>query len=185
MPSSFLSSIIPGFDENAGTSSDVIKQLLTGNVNPGSSQIAGATFGAQNGLGVGSGLSNHVSYDLYNQQAAGRKQQGIDDLLKLIGGISSPTLENQGQQYGFDQSLNNLGQRQHEFNTDQNNINSDRYFRNVRQQQQDAASHPPDLGYDPRGFALHDYYQQHSPFLGDASSGYQDSPRTSYGARGF
>lgn len=127
----FLSKLIPGFGNLNSSTSDVIKNLLTGNPNPGTAQNAAATFGAANGQGAGAGITQRFGYDLYNQQADARRQTGIKDLLDYINGISSPTLANQGQEIGQSEFNQNLGQRQLE-NT-QNQANSERdFFENKR-----------------------------------------------------
>lgn len=114
--SNYLSKIIPNFDENSGTASSIIKNLLSGQPNPGTVQNAAATFGVQNGLGSGSGITQRFGADLYGQQADARRQTGLSDLSLLIGSISSPTLEDQGQNLQNQQFNQNLNQNASEFN---------------------------------------------------------------------
>lgn len=122
--SDFLNGIIPNFSGLATKSSSVINNLLNGTPNPGTAQNAAATFGATNGLGTGSGIANRFGYDLFGQQGAQRQQQGLSDLSGLIGSISNPTLENQGQNLQNEQFNANLGQNEAEFNASQANENN-------------------------------------------------------------
>jgi hypothetical protein len=114
--SDFLNGIIPGFSNLNSKSSSVINNLLNGTPNPGTAQNAAATFGTQNGQGPGSGVANRFGYDLYNQQGAQRQQEGMGDLSNLIGSISSPTLQNQGQNLQNQQFGAQLTQSGNEFN---------------------------------------------------------------------
>lgn len=114
--SNYLDKIIPNFSGNASHAGSIIDNLLNGSANIGTAQNAAATFGAQNGLGNNSGLSNHVGYDFLNQQGAQRQQTGLSDLSSLIGSISSPTLEDQGQNLQNQQFNQNLNQNASEFN---------------------------------------------------------------------
>lgn len=122
--SDFLSTLIPGFSGLSNKSSSVISNLLNGTPNAGTAQNAAATFGATNGLGTGSGIANRFGYDLYGQQGAQRQQQGLSSLNNLIGSISQPTLENQGQNQQNQQFYSNLNQQAGEFNTSQQNENN-------------------------------------------------------------
>lgn len=114
--SNYLSQIIPSFGANSSRAGDIINNLLNGTPNPGTAQNAAATFGVQNGLGSGSGITQRTGYDLYNQQGAQRQQTGLSDLSSLIGSISSPTLEDQGQNLQNQQFNQNLNQNASEFN---------------------------------------------------------------------
>ena len=122
--SDFLNNIIPNFGNLNSKSSSVINNLLNGTPNAGTTQNAAATFGATNGLGTGSGIGNRFGYDLYQQQGAQRQSQGLDALSKLIGSVSQPTLENQGQNQQNQQFYSNLNQQAGEFNTSQANENN-------------------------------------------------------------
>jgi hypothetical protein len=122
--SDFLNQLIPGFQNLNSKSSDVINHLLNGTPNPGTAQNAAATFGAQNGLGTGSGVTNRYGYDLYNQQGDQRQKEGLGALSGLISSIAQPTLENQGQNQQNQQFYSNLGQQAGEFNASQANENN-------------------------------------------------------------
>lgn len=114
--SNYLSQIIPSFGANSSHAGDIISNLLNGTPNAATAQNAGATFGAQNGQGVGSGIANRYSYDLYNTQGAQRQQTGLSDLSSLIGSIASPTLQDQGQNLQNQQFNQSLNQNANEFN---------------------------------------------------------------------
>lgn len=75
-------------------------------------------------MGTGSGIANRFGYDLYQQQGTQRQQQGLSGLMELIGSISQPTLENQGQNQQNQQFNQNLNQNAAEFNTSQQNENN-------------------------------------------------------------
>lgn len=114
--SNYLDKIIPNFSGNSSHAGDIISNLLNGTPNSGTVQNAAATFGAENGLGTGSGVTQRYGYDLYNQQGAQRQQTGLSDLSSLISSISSPTLEDQGQNLQNQQFNQNLNQNASEFN---------------------------------------------------------------------
>lgn len=114
--SNYLDQIIPGFSGNSSHAGDIISNLLNGSPNPSTAQNAAATFGAQNGQGVGSGITNRFGYDLYGQQGAQRRQAGLSDLSSLIGSIASPTLQDQGQNLQNQQFNQSLNQNANEFN---------------------------------------------------------------------
>jgi hypothetical protein len=120
-PTSFLESILPGIGGQKGQVSDIITNLLNGTPSPSTIRNASATFGAENGLGVGSGATNRFGYDLYNQQGQKNQQTGIQDLLSTIQGFSQPTLEAQGQVNQNEQYYSGLNQNQNQFNTSQAN----------------------------------------------------------------
>ena len=94
----WISKIIPGYGDLSSGAGGVIGNLLKGLPNPAIAKNAAATFGVANGMGNGSGFANRYGYDLYGQQAEKRQQSGIQDLLALISGLTSPALANQAQQ---------------------------------------------------------------------------------------
>ena len=114
-PSDYLNSALPGFSSLGGSATSVIGDLLKGLPSPSTARQAAATFGVQNGLGTGSGVTNRYGYDLYNTQGAARQQTGIQDLLSTLGAYSGNVTPNasqllQGQEFGA-----NLANQQGEF----------------------------------------------------------------------
>jgi len=111
----WMNNLIPGYSGLVGQASGAIGDLLAGQPSPSTAQNAAATFGVENGLGTGSGVTNRYGYDLYNQMGAQRQQQGMSDLNSLIGSTSSPALSNQAQQMQNTQFGQNLAQQGSEF----------------------------------------------------------------------
>lgn len=112
---SFLSTIIPNYNNLVGQTSSIIGNLLNGTPSPGTVQNATATFGVNNGLGTGSGVLNNYGYNLYDQTGQANQAAGMQDLSSLIGSVSSPTLTNQGQQLQNSQYNAGLNQQENEF----------------------------------------------------------------------
>ena len=107
---------IPGLPSLTSQASDTISNLLSGTPSPSTTQQAAATFGVQNGLGTGSGIVNNYGYNLYNQKGQASQQQGLTDLLNMIGsyaGNVEPSAGQNLQNTQFNQSLNQSG---NEFN---------------------------------------------------------------------
>jgi hypothetical protein len=173
---SFLQSIIPGFTGNTGAASSYIGQLLTGNVPKDVTnqiQDKAAAWGVNAGVpGFGSGsLTSEQALKNLGLTSLGEEQTGYGDLLGLISGISSPTLENQGQQFQQQQFGQNLAQRQNEFNRTQTDAERQQALENQQWQQQFAAANPKpipngEVSTDPTtgafmggSRALYDYLQ--------------------------
>lgn len=109
-----LNSVLPGLSKNLGQSSDIIGQLLSGNLTSGERRSifnAGAERGVMSGMpgSTAVGGSLFANADLRNIGLASgqRQQQGIQDLLSLLQGVSGtvvPTAgqEIQDQQFGQD-----------------------------------------------------------------------------------
>lgn len=116
----FLASIIPGYKNLVGGTTDIINNLLQGSPSPSTVRNANAAFGVSSGQpaigGVGTFAGNR-GFDLYRQQGQQNQQTGIGNLLGLISGVSSPALANQGQQLQNSQFNANLGQQASQFNT--------------------------------------------------------------------
>ena len=114
-PEDYLNQALPGFSNLSAGATGIIGNLLKGLPSPSTARQAAATFGVQNGLGTGSGVTNRYGYDLYNTQGAQRQQTGIQDLLSTLGTYSGNVTPNagqllQGQEFGL-----NLANQQSEF----------------------------------------------------------------------
>src|ERR1017187_5500038 len=81
-----LNAAIPGFSGLTGQASGVIKNLLSGTPSTQTAQNAAATFGITSGMGPGSGMASAYGTNLYDQQAQQNQQQGVTDLLSMLGG---------------------------------------------------------------------------------------------------
>jgi hypothetical protein len=130
--SASLNSVIPGFSKNSASASNLIRELLSGKLTSGE-RNAIADYGAERAtLGgmpgsTGQGGSLFANNDLRNigLQSGQRQQQGVQDLLSMLGQYSGtvvPTAgqELQNQQFGQDlafrttQADRNLGLQQNE-----------------------------------------------------------------------
>lgn len=103
-PEDYLNQALPGFSNLSAGATGIIGNLLNGLPSPSTARQAAATFGVQNGLGTGSGVTNRYGYDLYNTQGAQRQQTGIQDLLSTLGSYSGNVTPNvsqimQGQEF--------------------------------------------------------------------------------------
>lgn len=103
-PEDYLNQALPGFSNLSAGATGIIGNLLQGLPSPSTARQAAATFGVQNGLGTGSGVTNRYGYDLYNTQGAQRQQTGIQDLLSTLGSYSGNVTPNvsqimQGQEF--------------------------------------------------------------------------------------
>ncbi len=137
-PNNFLNSILPNLPSQKSEASSIIDNLLQGTPSPSTVRNAAATFGAQNGLGIGSGVTDRFGYDLYKQEGQKNQQQGIQNLLQMIQGFSSPTLASgaqdiqrtqvNNQQSQFEQQLAQLA-KQFGQNLDFSKANSWQYWR--------------------------------------------------------
>jgi hypothetical protein len=110
-----LNTAIPGFSGLSGQASSVIGNLLNGTPSPSTTRQAAATFGNANGLGTGSGIVNNYGYDLYNQKGQANQQQGITDLLSMLGGYSGTVTPTAGQNLQNTQFGQSLGEQASEF----------------------------------------------------------------------
>ena len=115
-PGDFLNQL--GFGGLVQSGQNVIGDLLNGNPSASTVRNATAAFGSGAGLGTGSGITNRMGYDLYNQQGQARQQTGLSDLNSLISSTSSPALTNQAQQMQNQQFGAQLGQQNSQFGQD-------------------------------------------------------------------
>lgn len=123
-PEDYLNQALPGFSNLSAGSTSVIGNLLKGLPSPSTARQAAATFGVQNGLGTGSGITNRYGYDLYNTQGAQRQQTGIQDLLSMLGTYSGNVTPNAGQiQQGQEFGANLLNQQNEFQQTEQDRQN--------------------------------------------------------------
>lgn len=118
-----LEGVLPGIggvlQSGLGNTSD----LLSGVESPAVTQTMNAYWGGGSGLAPGSEFLRNRAVDLYGMRSAGRKQQGMQDLLGLLGGISGPTAAYRGQdiqaalgQGNLDLGRSELSQRGSQFN---------------------------------------------------------------------
>lgn len=111
----YLNQALPGFSNLTSGATGIIGNLLKGLPSPSTARQAAATFGVTSGAGADSGLAQNYGYNLYNEQGQQRQQQGIQDLLSMLGSYSGTVTPNvgqlqQGQQFGA-----TLANQQNEF----------------------------------------------------------------------
>lgn len=113
-----LQQSIPGLENMTGAASGNILDLLNGNVSPSIARNANAYFGAQAGQpatgGAGTFIGNRGA-DLYNQQSNAAKQQGLGNLLNMIGTYSGNVGTSANQQQQNNQFNQSLGQNAYQF----------------------------------------------------------------------
>lgn len=92
----FLEQYIPGITSNTATASGNIGTQLSGLPSTSNARRKAAYFGATSGM-PNSGVSNALGYDLYGQEAEAQKQQGFDNLLKMLTSYSGTAAPTTGQ----------------------------------------------------------------------------------------
>lgn len=88
---------IPGFSGLTSAASGNIGAQLSGLPSTGRARTKAAYFGATSGM-PNSGVSNAFGMDLYGQEAEQQKQQGFENLLKMLTGYSGTVAPTVGQQ---------------------------------------------------------------------------------------
>lgn len=91
-----LERVVPGLSRNFSTASGNINELLSGLPSPSIARNANAYFGINSGM-PGSDFVRNRGFDLYNTQANQMKQQGLQDLLGLLGSVSGTAVATPGQ----------------------------------------------------------------------------------------
>jgi len=97
-----LNQAIPGFSGLTKSATDVIGNLLTGMPSPDLARQENAYFGARSGLGSSNTDPTHDflrnrGFDLYGAKAEGRRQTGLEDLMKFLGTYSGAAVPTTGQ----------------------------------------------------------------------------------------
>lgn len=124
-PEDYLNQALPGFSNLTSGATGIIGNLLQGLPSPSTTRQAAATFGVQNGLGTGSGITNNYGYNLYNKTGQQNQQTGIQDLLSMLGTYSGNVTPNQGQIQQGQQFGATLANNQAQFNqTEQDRQNT-------------------------------------------------------------
>lgn len=115
----FVNSAIPGMPGLTKSASGYIGSLLGGMPGTSLARRQNAYFGAGSGV-PGSDFVRNRGLDLYGQQAAANKQQGLQGLLQMLGSYAAPqqaaaSLEEQGRQYDVGSGLQReqLGQNKY------------------------------------------------------------------------
>lgn len=120
-PPSFSNSIIntavPGASSLTQSASSIVGNLLKGLPGTSMARRANAYFGNASGM-PNSDFVRNRGFDLYNQQGDQRQQQGIQDLLSLIAGTTSPLLQQNSQEQQNAQFNQNLAENQRQFDLD-------------------------------------------------------------------
>lgn len=102
---------IPGLPKLTGQATDIIGNLLGGLPSVDQTRQANAWFGAGSGLDPSSEFLRNRGYDLYGEKAQGRQQQGLQNLLGLIGGYSGAVAPTPGQELSQRESAADRAQR--------------------------------------------------------------------------
>ncbi len=122
MPSANLSaplnSILPGFGKNAAGASNLVRELLSGKLSTGEKKAItdyGAERGTAGGMpgSTGSAGSLFANNDLRTLGLASgaRQQQGIQEFLSLLQGVSGTVIPTAGQEIQNSQFNQDLGFR--------------------------------------------------------------------------
>ena len=93
-----LDQTIPGLNNLTGGASAIIQNLLQGLPSPDQSRLDNAYFGAGSGLDTSSPFLQSRGRELYGARAEQRQQQGIDNLLKMLGTYSGTVSPSTGEQ---------------------------------------------------------------------------------------
>lgn len=114
---SVVASAVPGVAGLSQSASQITKDLLGGLPATSTSRRAAAYFGNQSGV-PGSQYAINRGYDIYGQQAQANKQQGIQNLLQLMAGLTAPALQERQQQIAQDQFAASQAQNAAQFSAD-------------------------------------------------------------------
>lgn len=133
-PSSPFNSAIPGFSGLSSATSDLIKQLMSGQLTTGARRAifdAGAERGVASGMPGGSTSAGSLfaNADLRNIGRASEDQQqrGFQDFLALIQGLSGTVVPTTGQQIQAGQFDRNLAFQQQQA-AQQNELQQQEYM---------------------------------------------------------
>ena len=106
-----INKALPGLPKLTSQATDIIGNLLGGLPSVDQTRQANAWFGAGSGLDPSSEFLRNRGYDLYGAKAEGRQQQGLQNLLGLIGGYSGTVAPTPGQQISQQESQADRAQR--------------------------------------------------------------------------
>lgn len=148
---SIINNAIPGAPGLTNSASTNTANLLNGLPSTSATRKANAVYGVNSGLAPGSDFLKTRMFDTYGQNVDARNQEGLQNYLALISGVTGPELaqnaqNNQASQFG--QSLaeqrsefaNRLKQQQDEFNQSNDlalqefGFNRARYFTGLQKQ---------------------------------------------------
>ena len=117
-----LQDAIPGLGDMTNSASSNILQLLNGNPSPSLTRTTNAYWGVGAGQPATGDITSFIGNrgtDLYHTQANANQQQGLGDLLNLVGGYSGTVAPTPGQNQQNSQFYANLGQQGTQFNQQQ------------------------------------------------------------------
>ena len=110
-----LESAIPGLPRLSKSATNIIGAALDGLPSPSESRLSNAYFGAGSGLDPTSDFLRNRGFDLYRRNANARQQQGINDLLNLVGTYSGNVAPTPGQEMQDRQQTAQLQQQGQQF----------------------------------------------------------------------
>lgn len=111
-----LDQLLPNLPQATGKAQSNVMDLLNGLPNAGNAQNQAAYYGVNSGM-PNSDFARNRGFDLFNNQADQRKQQGLQGLLSLLGGVSgtatlTPGQQQEGSQFNKTFGLQQQGQQQ-------------------------------------------------------------------------
>ena len=141
---SIINNTVPGAPGLTNSASQLTQQLLNGMPATSRSRSAAAYYGAGSGI-PGADFVRNIGYDLYNKEGDAAKQQGFNNFLALVSGLTGPQLQQQSQDNQSSQFAQSLAQQkaefadrlkqaqdqfdaQHDLELQQFGFNRDRYF---------------------------------------------------------
>lgn len=109
-----INNAIPGLNNLTSSATGIIDSALNGLPSPSESRSANAYFGAGTGMDPTSDFLRNRGYDLYKGKANQRQQQGLANLLSLVGTYSGNVAPTPGQELQDKQATGqlDLGNRQ-------------------------------------------------------------------------
>lgn len=140
-----IETALPGAGGLTSLATNNVRNLLNGMPSTSAARKANAVFGAGSGLGYGSDFSKTRLYDTYGENVDQRNQTGLQDLLALISGTTSPLLSQNAQNNQSSQFAQSLAQQKAEFAA-------------KLKQQQDQFNQQNDLALQQFGFNKSRYY---------------------------
>ena len=107
-PSWAMQNAIPGLSGLTNSATGIINSALNGLPSPSESRLQNAYFGAGSGLDPTSDFLRNRGYDLYGAKANQRQQQGLANLLSLVGTYSGTVAPTPGQELQDKQATGQL-----------------------------------------------------------------------------
>lgn len=111
---------IPGLSGLTSSATGIIRNALNGLPSPSTSRLANAYFGAGSGLDPTSDFLRNRGFDLYKTQANQQQQQGLGNLMNLIGTYSGNVAPTPGQEISNATQNRQITSSENQFNANMN-----------------------------------------------------------------